>query len=465
MTRTIPMRFTLAIALLLLLPAACSSPPEPVPASPEPTPSVLMKPIPADDDARFYGIGTPDVKSDSYGDYAALAVVDTTFTSDLTGVTIDQAVYEHFDQEAIERQAVYAADFLVGSYIDTPLVFDDSESVREQYWADTDVKWASVDFMRTHFDERPDGGAFVLVDDDRGLWRQTGDPAYEPVPYVAGQPRTKVQKFRLVAVDYEAVEWRGEMRPTLQFRFEMAYDREVVLKGGQEATEHTSGWVTVELGRLDGFKGSVIGLKWGRSTWLGHYIEGGAWGLNVLEPAVVQVDDSFRVGDALDVVAPEGFLATSNLTRAKERGIQVEMADAPDLEVAYYEGQPFGDPDDENFEYVVTVYDPSPVPDNKRASYLAREQAGELDEAEFFVPLGGEAFRLTGKGVKSGWLTYSPAMFDETMDRVSVLIESSGGPTYEAMYWVEAGRGPEVLQLLKQGWRFGVTKGDLIDAR
>lgn len=420
----------------------------------------LMTPIEADDDSEFYGVGATDVKTDQYGNYAALAVTKVGVISDLGAVIIDDAVTEHFDAATIEKEAIYLADFLVGSYIDTPLVFDDSAAVRDQYWADTAVKWGDVDYMRTYFDGQSEAQPWAVLDDDRGEWRQNGDPSYTPAPYVEGQPRTKLQHIELVSISYDEVEWRGVQEPLMKYRFTFEYDREVVTDGGSHATEHTSGHVVITAGWLDGLAGTVVGLNWGRSTWLGHYIEGGVWGLYPISADAAAPLGQLVIGDRLNLVMPQGFSMESDMERAQERGIELESAEAPDAEVAYFEGPAFGPPEDPFHEYVVTRFNPTPVPDVLRPSDALRKDAGQYGEDEVFVPFEGEAHRLTGSGIETGYLSLAPAVFDEIYDTVTVYVDSTEGPTYLAVYWVEKGRGAAVHEELLTGWTFTAPSED-----
>ena len=421
----------------------------------------LMIFVEADDDSAFFGVGATDVKVDQYGEYSALAVTETGVISDLTGVTVDPEVTEHFDQLVIEKQAIYLTDFLIGSYIDTPLVFDDSQAVRDLYWADTAVKWGDVEYMRSYFDSNSTPKPWVLVDDDRGEWRQNGDPAYTPTPYVAGQPRTKLQNVELSRISYHEVAWNGEQKPLMKYRFLVEYDRDVVLTGGDKATEHTNGHVTISVGWMDGLDGPIVGVGWGRSTSLGHYIQGGTRGLYPTQSASAVAGTTLSVGEGLSVAALDGFSVTSDLARAEERGIQVSSGDEPDAVFSYFEGPAFGDPAAPENEYVFAVYRPTPGREALRPSDTRREAAGEYGEQEFFLPLDGEAHRIVGAGIEDGYVALYPAMFDETYDVVQISIESTAGPAYSAEYWVQKGRGQQVHDQLLDAWSFTPDAADV----
>ena len=453
---------TIAMVAALLV-SGCTGKSDPV-ESPEPTPSVLMKPIVADDDSAFYGIGAIEGGQDQYGTFSTLWVNDISTVSNLDSVAIDDAVTERFDHQAIVFAARYLTRFLVESYLDTPLVFDDSPDVRNAYWSDTTSYWADVDFMREFFDERPEPEPWALLDDDRGQWRQNGEFAYTPVPYLAGQSRTKIQSIELVEVTYAEVEWRGVMQPLMKFEFDVAYDRDVILADGAAATEHTIGGVGFSFGRLEGLNGPITGVNWGTSTWVGHYIEGGTWGLPEVSAPAEPAGSTIAVGDSLLVPAPEGFTTQSDLDRAQERGIRVTSFEAPDVVISYYEGPQFdanavpgldggGEPNLVN-EYVFTAEDPTPRPDSLRPSDELRDAAGEYGEEEFFLPLGGEAVRLSGPGIASGYVDYRPVMFGEIYDIVNLYVVSEAGPTFLARYYVAKGNGVDTYNALRQGWGF-----------
>ncbi len=457
-------RVSVAISAVVLLVTACTGPPiQEQGPSPEPTPSVLMNPIAADDDAGFYGLAANDLAQDQYGDYAALRVIDSTLIANLDSAEIDDAVTEHFDTQAIKFAAKYLTEFLVEWYIDTPLAFDDSQDVRDKYWADTASRWADAEFMRGVFDERTAPEPWALLDDDRGQWRQNGQPSYRPVPHVDGRARTKIQKIQLVDVEYDEIEWHGEMQMLMKFDFDVVYDRDVVLASGETLTEHSSGTVGFSFGRLEGLRGPITGVNWGMTTSVGHYIEGGMWGLPATSSTPGPLGSTFAVGDDLLVPQLEGFATVSDLDRAQERGIKVTSAEAPDVAVAYYEGPEFdanaavasggGEPRLVN-EYVFTAFDPTPKPDTLSPSDQLREAAGEYAEEEYFLPLAATAMRLKGPGIANGYIDLRPATFDKTYDIVTVYVVSDAGPDYFARYFVAKGKGVETYDALLHGWRF-----------
>lgn len=423
----------------------------------EPPPSESAVAAPADvpdirpthpiERAELYGLEPGDEATDQYGTFTQWRATDPDLIIDLDDAVVDPEVWERSSEGEVWILGTHALDYMLRAVIDSPLVFDDSNVAQKEFWSIADdymlFYGGAVSYFESHVGPEP----FVLVDDNRGNWRQ--DAGMLPAPYVDGVPRVKIMDLELKRVSY-----RDGENPGPSYRFSVTYARPIVDADGTPSWEAVDMGYSVHYGYDQMLRPTIVSIGFWGESYQGMFVEGGSDALPSVEQGDAAVDvvtDSTGATFAL----PTGWSGVNDMDAAADRGINPTNADRPDIEWSYYEGPELAEAAP---PYVVTMVI-EPGADPYTSTLEQRIQDAELPD-EYFLGDNFTSVNVEVERARSTLVELIPGSDEDDYDTVLATVVDRGGSTHRAVYYLELGTGEASLQDIINGISLPATSGE-----